>query len=97
MLGCNCFLRSLREVVPQMPAVGDLHRLRCLNMGGFGVRAGAYGVGHLCTGWVVNYSVSVPALRSVRVLASGVLCPSRSEQFRTDVVSAARSRRDRAQ
>ena len=35
MMRCNRFLHCLREAQPQMPAVGDLDRLRRPNTGGF--------------------------------------------------------------
>ncbi len=47
VLGCNLFLHCLREVVPQMPTVGDLDRLRRPNTGGFGIRVGAITADHL--------------------------------------------------
>ena len=40
MLGCNCFLRHLRKVVPTMPAVGDHDRLRRADTGDLGMRTG---------------------------------------------------------
>ena len=46
-MGCNLFLHCLREVVPQMPTVGDLDRLRRPNTGGFGIRVGAITADHL--------------------------------------------------
>jgi hypothetical protein len=36
------------EVVPQMPAIGDLHRIRGAVAGALGIRAGPVAADHLC-------------------------------------------------
>lgn len=47
MMCSNCFLHRLGQVVPQMPAVGDLDRPRRTGTGRLGVRAGTIAADHL--------------------------------------------------
>lgn len=50
MMGCNGFLYSFGEVVPQVPTVGDLDFLRRPSASGFGIRAGTVAADHLGSG-----------------------------------------------
>lgn len=50
MLGCNSFLHSFSEVVPQVPSVGDFDRIRRSGTGRFGIGAGAVAADDLGTG-----------------------------------------------
>ena len=50
MMGCNRFLHRLREVVPQMPAVCNLDRIRCSGACCFGICAGTVAADHFGSG-----------------------------------------------
>lgn len=50
MTGCNGFRPSSSEVVPQVPAVRHIDRIRCSGTGRFAVSAGAVAANHLGSG-----------------------------------------------